>query len=149
MFQLSDSIENPEVDVEIQKIFTSDQLAKKLVCYTLNGKVYNVLLIHNPEKVKLTSTVYFDTKEHGRISCVARNNKKVCILVDHKAPRALIKHISSFHKLSWWDRCWNVAICNGSKLRTEITQKKRFSTKYTIYTYTPCSWYEAMINAKP
>lgn len=149
MFQLSYSIENPEVDIEIQEIFTSTQLTKRLLCYKLNEKLYKVLLVHNPEKVKLTSTVNFNTSEHGRSSCVASCNKKVCIFVDNKAPRALIKHISSFHNLSWWDRCWNLSVCNGSKLRAQITEKKRFSTSYTIRTYTLCSWYEAMMNAKP
>ncbi len=149
MVQLSYSIENPEVDVEIQEFFTSTQLAKKLLCYILNEKLYHVLLIHNPEKVKLTSTVNYNTSEHGRQSCVARCNKKVCIFVDNKAPRALIKHLSSFHHLSWWDSFWNFSVCNGSKLRAEITEKKRFSTSYTIRTYTLCSWYEAMMNATP
>lgn len=76
MFQLSYSIENPEMDVEIQEIFTSTQLTKKLLCYKLNEKLYKVLLVHNPEKVKLTSTVNFNTSEHGRSSCVASCNKK-------------------------------------------------------------------------
>lgn len=149
MLQLSYRIENPEIDLEIQEIFRSTKLVKKFLCYKLNGKSYNFLLIHNPEKVKLTSKVAYNTSEHGSLSFVASCNKKVCIFVDKKAPRALIKHISIFHNLSWWSRCWNFFISNGSKIQHQCTEKKRFSTKYKIYTYTPCSWYEAMIKSTP
>jgi len=149
MPQLSHSIKNPEIDVEIQEIFRSHKLAKKLLCYELNEQTYNVLLIHNPEKVKLTSKVDYNTSKHGLLSGVMSCNKKVCIIVDKKAPRALIKHLSSFHNLSWWGRCWNLLTANGRKLQQQYTEKKRFSSTYTTYTYTPCSVYEAMINAKP
>lgn len=149
MLQLSYTIENPEIDLEIQKIFSSNQLAKKSLCYKLNEESYHILLIHNPERVKLTSKVNYNTSEHGPVSFVASCNKKVSIFVDKKAPRALIKHISSFHNLSWWGRLQSLVISNGSKIKHQFTEKKRFSTKYTIYTYTPCSWYEAMINATP
>ena len=150
MLQISHTIENLEIDAEIEEIFRSHKLAKKFLCYKLDGKLYNVLIIHNPEKVKLTSSKkVFNTSEHGPLSFVASCNKKVCIFVDKKAPRGLIKHISSFHNLSWWSRCWNFFISNGTKILYLAHEKKRFSLESTTYVYHPCSWYEAMVDATP
>ena len=149
MPKISYSIKNPEMDKEIQEIFRSNKLVKTLLCYKLKGKSYNILLIHNPEKVMLKSKVTYNTSKHGRLSVVAQCKKKICIIVDTRAPRALIKHIASFHNLSWWDRFRNLKTFNGSKVGHQVTEKKWYSDVYKIYTYTPCSWYEAMMLAKP
>lgn len=149
MSQLSHRIKNPEIDAEIQEIFRSNKLAKKLLCYELNEQSYNILLIYNPEKMKLTTKVEYTTKKHGHLSGTASCSKKVCIIVDKKAPRALIKHLASSHNLSWWGRWRNLIIANGRKLQQQYTEKKRLSNSYTVYTYTPCTFYEAMLNAKP
>ena len=149
MLQVSYTIVNPEIDLEIKETFKSKQLFKKHLCYLLDGRLYKVLIIHNPEKVKLTAKIEYNTEKHGRLSGVMSCHKKVGIFIDNKAPRALMKHISSFHNLSWWGRFRNLAASNGTKIQQQYTEKKRFSSKYTIYTYTPCTAYEAMINATP
>lgn len=136
-------IENPDIDAEIQTLFTSSQLTRKSLFYELNGDFYSVLLIHNPEQLKLKSTLDFDTWENGRLSYTTTWNSKVGIFVDKKAPQELIDHISQLYELSWWENYWNVSIHNGDKVSVSYSKNTR------TYTYTPTSWYMFIFNAKP
>lgn len=140
---LLNKIENSDIDAEIQALFTSSQLTRKSLYYELNETLYSVLLVHNPEKLNLKSTLGFDTWENGRLSYTATWNSKIGIFVDKKAPQELINHISQLYELSWWDNYWNISIHNGDKISISYA-------KYSwTYTYTPYSWYAFMLNAKP
>jgi hypothetical protein len=144
----SDTFENSDVDVEIQTFFTSTQLSRKFLRYELDGKFYNVLLIHNPNKLNLKSVISFNTQEHGTLTCTLNYNKKVGIFVNKKIPQELIDHISNLHPLSWWDSWSELVISNGEKVSVDHTESDGFfSGSYTIYTYTPCTHYTAMMNA--
>lgn len=135
-------IENPDVDVEILTFFTSDQLVRKSLYYQLDGNFYKVLIIHNPEKLKLKSTLSFDTMESGRLSHTVNWGSKIGIFVDKKAPQELIDHISKLYELSWWDSYWNLSVHNGDKITIARSQGS------WTYTYTPFSWYTFMLYAE-
>lgn len=136
------TIENPVIDIEILSFFNSNQLSRKSLYYELDGIFYGVFLIHNPEKLTLKSTIAFDTRENGRISHTEYWYSKIGIFVDKVAPQELINHISGLYELSWWDSYWNLSIHNGDKISVVRYQG---SWKYT---YTPCSWYTFIQNAK-
>jgi hypothetical protein len=76
MVHLSHTIQNPEVDLEIQKTFSSQKLEKKFLFYNLNGKSYNVLLIQNLKKLKLVTTGEYNTSQHGRRSYTRHSKRK-------------------------------------------------------------------------
>lgn len=139
---LLNSIENPDIDVEIITFFTSNQLARKSLYYELDGNFYRIFLIHNPEKLTLKSTLSFDTWEMGRLHHTVTWNSKIGIFVGKEAPKELIDHISQLYELSWWDGYWNLSIHNGDKIA--IT----YSRGTSQYTYTPYSWCTFMLNAK-
>lgn len=139
---LLDRIENPDIDVEIITFFTSNQLARKSLCYELDGNFYRIFLIHNPEKLTLKSTLSFDTRESGRLSYTVTWNSKIGIFVDKEAPQELIDHVSQLYELSWWDSYWNLSIHNGDKISIAY-----FRDPWR-YTYTPYSWYTFMLNAE-
>ncbi len=101
------SIENPDIDVEILTFFTSNQLARKSLYYELDGNFYGIFLIHNPEKLTLKSTLSFDTWENGRLSHTVTWKSKIGIFADKEAPQELIDRISQLYELSWWDSYWN------------------------------------------
>jgi hypothetical protein len=139
---LLNRIENPDIDVEILTFFNSNQLSRRSFYYQLDGCFYKVYLIHNPEKLILKSTIDFNTWENGRLSSTVRWNSKIGIFVDKVAPKELIDHISHLYKLSWSDSYWNLSIHNGDKVSiTHVKDSWR-------YTYTPCSWYTCILNAK-
>lgn len=135
---LLNRIENPDIDVEILNLFTSNQFARKSLYYELNGNFYGVFLIHNPEKLTLKSTFSFDTWESGHLSHTVNWNSKIGIFVDKEAPQELIDHISQLYELSWWDSFWNLSIHNGDKV--SVTHNK--------FIYKPYSWYTFMLNAE-
>jgi hypothetical protein len=146
-----DKFENPDVDAEIQTFFTSTQLARKFLCYELDGEFFNVLLIHNPNKLKLKSVISFNTQKHGLITSTLKYKKKIGIFVDKKAPKQLINHLLKLHHLSWWDRWRKLVVSNGDKISVEHTALKHgfSSVGYKISKYTPCSAYTAMVKATP
>lgn len=135
---LLNRIENPDIDVEILNLFTSNQFARKSLYYELDGNFYGVFLIHNPEKLTLKSTFSFDTWESGHLSHTVNWNSKIGIFVDKEAPQELIDHISQLYELSWWDSFWNLSIHNGDKV--SVTHNK--------FIYKPYSWYTFMLNAE-
>lgn len=139
----SNSIENAELDKEIYSLFKSDNLAKKSIFYELSGKLYKVLLIHNPKKINLDATFSFKSREFGMISVSPKWSSKVGIFVDRKAPQELIDHISKLIELSWWDYYMSFVILNGDSV--EVTH---IDYGYE-YIYKPITWYEVMLNAKP
>ncbi len=136
-------IENCEIDADIQKLFTSDELSKKSLCYELDGNFYRVLLIHNPKNLNLKATLSFETWEYGHIMHTTHWSSKIGIFVDKEAPQELIDHISKLFELSYWDSFWNLSIHNGDKV--SVTRCKHSLQ----YTYTPYSQYTFMINAEP
>jgi hypothetical protein len=136
-------IENPEIDAEIKTLFTSNQLEKKSLYYELDENFYGVLLIHNPDKLDLKSTLGFDTWENGRLSYTTTWNSKIGLFVNKQAPQALIDHISQLHELSWWDNYWSFSIHNGDDISVTYSKGSR------RYTYAPYSWYTLMLNAIP
>lgn len=151
----SDSFENHDVDVEIQTLFTSTQLARKFLRYELDGKFFYVLLIHNPNNMKLKSVISLNVSETGGtrlINLTVNYDKKVGIFVDKVAPQELIDHISKLLHISWWDKWlgWDTVISNGTMITFDHSSLDGgFSGTYTIYTYSPCSYYKAMKNATP
>lgn len=140
---LLNKIENSDIDIEIRKLFTSNQLIRKSLYYELDGDFYSVFIIHNPEKLNLKSTLGFDTWENGRLSYTATWNSKIGIFIDKKAPQELIDHISKLYDLSWWDNYWNLSIHDGDEVSVSY-----YKHPWT-YTYTPYSWYTLMLNAEP
>lgn len=134
------AIENPDVDAEIQTLFTSSQLTKKSLCYKLNGHYYPILLIHNPENQNLESTLSFDAFPHSSITHTVTWDKKIGIFAYNEAPQELIDHLSTLYELSYWDSFWNnLSIYNGDKVSI---------IRYP-WCYTPFSWYTFMLNATP
>lgn len=146
------TFENRDVDVEIQTLFASTQLARKFLRYEVDGRFFNVLLIHNPNEFNLKSLISFNTQNQGLIKLTVKYDKKVGIFVDKEAPEELIDHISKLAQLSWWDSWWGVGnlISNGTKISFDHSSfDGGFSGTYSIYTYTPCTYYKAMKNAAP
>lgn len=140
---LLNQLENLDVDAEMKALFASDQLAKKSLYYELDGNFYGVFLIHNPERLNLTSTLGFDTWENGRLSHTSTWNSKIGIFVDKEAPQELIDHLAKSYELSYWDSYWNLSIHNGDKVEV------RYFKDVWKYKYTPYSWYKFMLNATP
>lgn len=119
-------LENPNVDAEIETIFSSTALNKKNLYYHLNGEFYKVLLIHNPEKLPLQSV--------SRHAQVITWNSKVGIFINKTAPKELLDHLSQLSGLSWWDAYWNLSIHNGDGVQFGKDLYR--------------SWYDVMMNAK-
>lgn len=138
-------IENPDVDCEIQNLFKSKQLEKKHLCYELDNEFYKVLLIHNPKKINLKSTLKFNTFRNGTLKYTLSWNSKIGIFVDKKAPKELIDHFSNLYALSFWDNLLNISASIHNGDRKEIYY---YNYPYE-YTYTPYTWYTFMMNAKP
>ncbi len=141
--QATERIDDPEVIASFEEMFASTTLRSKEVYYDLDGELYQVLIIHNPEGITLEAKKKFNTKECGDLTRAVTWNKKLGIFIDRPAPQEVIDSISEIIAYSWWDDFWNVTIYNGDTVNVYSQP-----TSY-YYKFSPFTWFELMEEAKP
>ena len=129
---------------KVRECFNSSSLVNQLLFYYLDGQYYQVRIIHNPEELSLRGgTGRRDISIRLASGKIMRNftvpwKHKYGIVIDEEAPDALVDHLKDVANLSYWDRWWNLAICNGTYveyIEYDFDYLYQYTTTYTLDTW--------------
>jgi hypothetical protein len=138
---ISEQIAEPICDTFAKNTFSSSKFSKQLLYYHLDGKYYQVCILHNPERLSFSSTTNFGNYPGTFLSTFGIYwNKKYAIMVDEKAPQQLIDHLFNLANPSYWDHFFNFSIENGTWAEYEHQGR--------VYPLAPWYYYGAKFSEK-
>ncbi len=144
----AERVDDPYFDADIRAAFSSIDCVNKVYHYYLNGRFYNVRIMHNPEVLYLTAKKTFTLSGRER-SMEVPFNYKYGLFTDRVAPQELIDHVSSLITgISYWDWYFNYQIQNGTLVQYEERDYLGANTT-RITTYDLDTWFEFLEDPRP
>lgn len=108
------TIEDTNIDEEILKDFSSETFVNKVYAYRLEGELYLVRILYNPQGETYKATRNYNLWGKGRTDISITWDKKYGIITDRKAPQELIDHLVALADSSWMEWWFNFTLKNGN-----------------------------------
>lgn len=137
---IAESIADPINDEIVQSTFNSANFVNQVIYYRLENQYYQVRILHNPEERTFSAKKSFRLESNGPFySFTFSWNKRYAIMIDKRAPQALIDHLSaSLDHLSCYDWYFNFSLENGTyfKYRRYVGNTTTTYSLDTFFEYT-------------
>ena len=111
---VASTIEDTTIDEEILKDFSSETFVNKVYAYRLEGQLYLVRILYNPQGETYKATRNYNLTGKGRMDISITWDKKYGIITDRKAPQELIDHLVALADSSWMEWWFNFGLKNGT-----------------------------------